>query len=1183
MRIFRESLTAIAGLFALALLALAIAPPFIDWNTYRGQIAEVISQALGQPVTFSGDLRLSFLPTPEIDADDVKIGPPERPLLRAGRLTLSLSALPLVRGAIQITQARGDRVTARAELADLAIAMSAKGLSPREVGIDRLDIKGLSILKAGSDTPWAVGLDFVLEAPSLVGPFRFDLIEPKHGRELRGQVGKIEDGRARLKAVLEDQRLAGRASFDGMVGVPGKSGRPLFDGAVQFNGNPVVGPVLEGAQIPFDGQARLVVVADQVIADPVTISVGGGEQAVSYTGNALLDLLPPRPSLRLALSARRLDLVRLFDDEPATNRDRERLKATAHSLAHLDRSGDHQNLFNLDAEVSIAHIQLPQLAVRDFRLVAKRDADGMALHHLSAQLPGASALSFERSPAGMGIVDGALSLASSDLPVLMQSFGIANAGDMPKSLQLRSAMSTGTKSVLFETVELESAGALLTGDAALDLPVAGERDNARLRFSLAAERFNARLLALADPLRGGGPGLAVDGRLAIRDLLLDDRALGGLTLAFSRDERGTRLDELRLVGRTGEELRISGQSVAGATQATAKLDAERVVDLARLTQAVFPGAVTDAFLQRASALEPALAVATIRVEQKDGESVWDIQSDGRFGGTTLAVRTQSEMRGDVLQLALEGEAANPDGLRLLSQLGGVNAQARPGGLRGPGHVRFSLKGNPRRLLETNVNASLAGITLAAEGNLNLFRQAPFEGKFNLSTVDIAPLHRAFGGGAPVVADGTPARIEGRYFSEFTKLTLTRFVADIGGKKTEGEISFDVARGGKVAGQLRMGDMGLASLLVPAIGGREIPLTGPLGGQPFAPGLAPLLAGDLWIEAKSIAVSDGLAVQDPKFVLRFAPDLVSIEGFEGRRDDARFSATLTLARRDGQVEAAGRLGFARLPVPGISGRISGEIPFTSQGATPAELIGALSGGGRMTVEGVRLANAAPAALARLFSRPLEELGALDENRLGARLDNELKSADLPLPTLAVPVTILNGLARFTIPGIPSETGQGRVDLGPSMTIDLPRASYEARLSYRLSEAPKGWRGAPPEVALGWSGRAGLPPGEPRRTLVVSPLLNGLMAITLQRDLETIEAFDADARERAYFLRRTRADASRDAARRNAASPAGTPSSATPSSSTPSALTPSSATPRQPARPDVTPVLRDGAAPPQPSPG
>jgi hypothetical protein len=106
----------------------------------------------------------------------------------------------------------------------------------------------------------------------------------------------------------------------------------------------------------------------------------------------------------------------------------------------------------------------------------------------------------------------------------------------------------------------------------------------------------------------------------------------------------------------------------------------------------------------------------------------------------------------------------------------------------------------------------------------------------------------------------------------------------------------------------------------------------------------------------------------------------------------------------------------------------------------------------------------------------------------------------------------------------------VTIQPGFVLDLPRLTYELRLTQRLLALPKGWRGAPPEIALSWTGRAGIPPGEPRRVLSVSALLNGLLAVGLQRDLEMIENFEADQRERSFFLRRSRVEA--EAQRRRA---------------------------------------------------
>ncbi|MCA3702500.1 MAG: hypothetical protein INF12_05600, partial [Methylobacterium sp.] len=176
-------------------------------------------------------------------------------------------------------------------------------------------------------------------------------------------------------------------------------------------------------------------------------------------------------------------------------------------------------------------------------------------------------------------------------------------------------------------------------------------------------------------------------------------------------------------------------------------------------------------------------------------------------------------------------------------------------------------------------------------------------------------------------------------------------------------------------------------------------------------------------------------------------------------------------------------------------------------------------GQMQLESLTLPAADPAAMSRLFQRPMTELSPIDENRLGGLLDAELQQGPARLPPLSLPITLAGGVLRLS--ALPVNAGS--VTIQPGFVLDLPRLTYELRLTQRLLALPKGWRGAPPEIALSWTGRAGIPPGEPRRQLSVSALLNGLLAVGLQRDLEMIENFEADQRERSFFLRRSRVEA------------------------------------------------------------
>ncbi|MBN8534265.1 MAG: AsmA family protein [Rhizobiales bacterium] len=1126
MRIIRESLTAVAALLVLALIGLAVAPHFLDWNAHRDRLSAYLSAKTGQPVRLGGDIRLSLLPTPELDADAVTVGSETRSLVSIGRLTVSLSPLALARGVVQITSARADKVIVRAEIADLVERQKSE--PPPRIGIDRLDLRGLSVLQAGTEKALVSGLDVVLEAPDLAGPFRFEVMDRAAGREVRGQVGKFEQGRARLRASLEDHRLAARSSLEGWAGLPGDATRPLFDGSVQFSGNPIMGEVADGTQIPFDGQARLIVQANQAIADPVTMTFGSADRAVAMNGKAFLDLAAARPHLRVEFAGRRLDLSRYLAEGPDGVKERDRLRRMAEALAGANSSGGIALPLDLDLDIAIGALQGSGVMLQDTRLAMARRTAGFSIRLAEARLPGGTELEFRGTEKGTSLLDGAFSLVARDLPALLQAIQVERPAGLPASASLHSTLISEGTGLRMPQLRITSPSGDLAGDLRLDMPVSGGNPVPRLSFSLAADRFDARLLALGDPFRAGGgtSDLAIDGRLAIRELVYDGRGIGGVRLAFNREGARARVEELVLSGRSGEELKLSGQFAEGAVQATAKLDAERLGDLAQIAQAIFPGALTRGIIARAERLAPALAVANIRIENKAGESIWDIQSEGRLGGTAITVKTHSELKGNDLQLNLRAEAANPDGARLLSQIGGGDT----GGLSGAGRVQLLLEGNPRRQMGTKLDVALAGLDLKAEGLVDIFRTAPFDGTFRLETVDIAPLYRALGGGAPAVPNGTPARIAGRYFAETRKLTLTAFDATFGPNRAAGEISFDFARGGQVAGQLQMGDLRLETLLSPAFLTAEMgapPASGTA--RPLPRGVRPFLAGDLWIEAKSLRFGESIVLDEPKFVLRFAPDLASIEGLEAEKGEGRLSSTVTLTRREDRLDAAGRLAFSRLALPGTSGRLTGEFPFTSQGSTISELLASFAGAGRIKAEGFAVSAAEAGAVARVLKRPANELQPLDENRIGSLLEQEMRNGTLALPALSMPITIIGGVARISAPAFETGGGTERAQVLPSLVIDLPRAQYEARIGLRLANPPPQWRGALPETALSWSGRVGLPPGEPRRVLSVSSLLNGLLAIHLQRDLETIEGFEADNRERAFFLRRSRSEAQRDRAR------------------------------------------------------
>src|SRR3546814_1499498 len=56
----------VAGLVVLLIAGVLIAPSFVDWKAYKGQIAAAVRDATGRELTIAGDIDLAVLPTPAL-------------------------------------------------------------------------------------------------------------------------------------------------------------------------------------------------------------------------------------------------------------------------------------------------------------------------------------------------------------------------------------------------------------------------------------------------------------------------------------------------------------------------------------------------------------------------------------------------------------------------------------------------------------------------------------------------------------------------------------------------------------------------------------------------------------------------------------------------------------------------------------------------------------------------------------------------------------------------------------------------------------------------------------------------------------------------------------------------------------------------------------------------------------
>lgn len=1109
----RDLLTGLAALLALALLALMVGPHFVDWDSQRGRVAGLISQRAGIPVRIDGPLSVRILPTPTLDAELVTVGPEEAPIARVERLHLGLSAVAMLSGRMAFSEARAEAPV----LVLAGLRPWLERLDPRRatsvpaIGFEALYLERLSVVESLGTSALAGPFTLTIEAPSLIGPYRIQGQDGSLQRDLKLQIGQFDKGRARLRGTVDDRGFGGRLTLDGWFAVPGLPGRPLFDGAATFSGNPVLGapPV----QVPFQGSARLVLHPDQMLADPVNLTLGTGDHAVALAGQAFLDLAEERPRLKGRLEAKRFDATSFLqpgaEGRAAPRLDLGILPATSPVDGQLD--------------LALGALQLPGGLVQGLTARLGFEAAGIRLEAASAALPGGTKLEFQRpETAGSVPLAGHLRVETDELHVLA---GWLRGGDgiaqLPQKARLALDLAGDFAGIALNGIRLDSPAGQLRGVGRFT-PASGLAGALpRLALDLAAERFDGRVLAALEPLRPV-PGLDLSSRLAISRLVVDGRDMGGLDVELERAQENGTLRHLRLSGPRGESVVLSGTTSGEGLNLTAKLDAARLGELSRVAAALLPGPLTEMIIARAGVLEPALAVANLRLQTGNGEVTWDIAFDGKFAGTDISGRSQSVVKGDQLQVSLTGRLANADGTRLASQLAGVPLP--PG--EGAGLVEIRAEGNPRRLVSGQVTARLGQSEFRMEGGLNPFRSTPLEGRISLETTDAGRIGKALAGNLPTLGDGQAARASAMLRASRETVSLSQIEASLGDGKLSGDMGFDLTRGGQVAGRLKLGALALEGLLSPVLGRNWPDFRASWPRTGFGTAIRPPLSGDLWIEAEGLALPDGMVLQGPQFVLRFAPDSVALEGFEAKAGEARVAGTLTLLRKGERAEAAGRLELARWPIRAPGGRVSGTLPFAASGASWLELVASLSGAGQLAFDDLVVPGFDPGALPRVAGMPIDSIDPVTELNVGALVDKALQQGEWRMPGRSQPASAINGQIRVSPVATQVMIGETNVSILPSIQFDLVRREVEARFQLRQDRLPAGWKGAAPEISLALQSRHDARQGEMtplQRRLDVASLLNGFLALAIQRDLEKAEAFEADLRERSFHLRRQRADA------------------------------------------------------------
>lgn len=1061
----REALTLLAGLLVAALLAALLGPGFVDWREYRPHFERRISAALGVETRVAGEIGLRLLPSPRLVLGQVRLGSSGNAASAATieTLTAELALAPLARGEFRLVEAEADGLTLNLVADETgAIALPARegtGL-PSETAIDRLAIRRSAVIwrEPGKAAQTLAPISVDVSAVALHGPWRVE--GEIAGSSLRFATGAIEaDGRLRTKASVTGEQT--QFGFDGSLILAGaeQSVRPGLDGGFT---------IAPGGAVSLAG--RVSGDSRRLDFSSLAIEIAGGAARLEGEGS----FNPADSKGSLQLKARRLDadvLTEALAQRPGYQRALQALPGPVELSLDLDQivwRGEDFSGFALRGKLDGDGLDAGSATVRIANAVleARGALDGQGFRGtVEAKAPDArrAALALTRLGVEAGLADSFAALRSVD--------GTAALDWSDERLAItRMSARAGSGP------RLEGSGAITPG---------------RLDAKLTVNGLDLSTLPAGDSLNAlaGRRDLSLD--LTLNGLRYLSTPPGSARLALTRQGSDWRLTRLAVDGFGGVKVEGEGALLPGGGEIAGRVRAPRFAALTALAGPLLP----EGFRRVLPRIEDGLAGidASFRLARApNGETSVVADGSAQAGRLSLngKLNATGQWSGGDVKLSLD------DRRRAFAAFG------LPRPARG-GSGELSLGFGPNGPVGSLAGPGLMLVLEGAGGGARLSLQAD------------GPDQVLPDGLARLVPDGV-LDASGRV-SFGDEARLDDLVVNAGGKAARGTLSFSAERG--IGGRLDLPYIALQPALAAVIGQAQ-----PVAGSQWSPsrfqGATGLGEVRLALSAERFDLTDRIALAKARLDLAAGPDGLVLDNLRGSHAGGEVSGRLTARREGGLAQITGRLGLtgldlASLTKGALTGKLSGSFEAGGSGESPARLIAALGGAGSISVAGAGMARFDPAAISKVIAATGDDASESETGRLQDRIGEALEKGSWPLGDVTIPFTQAAGVLRVS----PVSIERAGLRADATGLVDWRAMTADLRLNLRpLGAAPKGWPEQLPQVGVAWRG----PLDAPRRETDVGALSNVVAARALAREIERVEAFEADQRERAMHIRRLRAE-------------------------------------------------------------
>jgi hypothetical protein len=1116
----RDILTVLAAILILILGAAVVAPPFVDWQAHRELIDQAISDAAGVSAKTEGRIRLRLLPSPRVVVDGLTLGRAdgEGPSLSASFVRAEMALTPLLSGKIRFAETRIGRAEIRIPIgADLHLPGSFVDpeVLHREWALEDLVVAQLlvtTVAPATGRTNQAYAENVRIVSQSIAGPWRME--GTTVGVPFRVVTGALAADRTLSLKLSGGGDIHPRFDIDAKVELGTHAGAiPAVSGSARLLFGPPAQVAAAGIPIPVSIQAGFRTAGATVELDPVAIEAGEGGASLRMTGSGAVRTGEPAVSLKL--EGRRLDVDSFIMS--AQGRDfaerwkNWRLPATSTPV---------------DLDLSLNSVGLAQDEISNvrFRGVVRRGRAEIERLEMTApgqtQITASGDVGLTSEGGGSGRI-GLVSRASDRFARYLERLDLGGPHLTPldgRPLEAAADVALAHPVASFRNMRLRIGDATMTG--ALRYTAAEGGDRARVDAQVGIQGLDLndlpQLHGLAGVTETADLGLIVEAR----DVRQGNRPeVGRIAARVLSDGPSLVVETLEISNLAGANAQVRGRiEPDGSGRIAGKVVAKRAAPLLDLLGSVWIGGsskLVPYFLREGDLNLDLVAERAAAPRSQDGlglkTSLRGTAAGGLFEAEVLALDSRTETMS--LRLATENTGVwvnRPDApaLRRPSslELAGVRI--------GSGQFNVTAKGE----------VGGVKVTTTRPFGLSANDEVVDSGEADLSTSDVTPFLVLLGDGAGVEPP-VPMQL---------KVTL--------GRERDRSL-FDVS--GRVAGsavQARLsarsrsdldGSVTLERLAAPwlaaafALNAPPDPnATAAWSGARFGQTRRLLDGGRAAFKVAHLDLGRGLVAEDAGFTFEITPEGIMLRDLTAGLAGGRLTGTMAIARQGSQASFVGdgTIRDASIPAltgwPTIDGRLSATLRFGSSGETLVSVVSNLAGAGDVRLTNLALPNADPEALARAVPRLLREDDPLGGGRPQAIVTEELGRGPFRAPTVAASATMVGGTLRIG----PIAADAGAAVWQGTAAVDLKTMAVDARGTLTARNRPTSWSAGQPYIQLAWRGS----PRDLRREVDVGPLVNGLAAVVLQRELERVEAFEADANERLRSNQRLGMDRDRRAA-------------------------------------------------------